>query len=152
MVYPLIAAAHNRSTVFARYANVHITPLAQPSRHLKRKLHRFGRFGRTNAALSLSASLRRPICPKNLLLSVEALDRHQMHGTFGPPDPPAQTASRSSLPFFHKSRSLPTTHKKNDDGSRPVPPTMWAKLIRPSVSSPAFLVSLVRSCRSHSLQ
>jgi len=45
-----------------------------------------------------------------------------MHDSLGPPDPPIKTASRSSQPFFHNSRSLPTgrpTDRQNDHETCP---------------------------------
>jgi len=55
-----MAAAHNRSAVFARWRTM---LLARPTYHLERQLDRFSRFCMAYATFSLYVTLRRTILP-----------------------------------------------------------------------------------------
>ena len=117
---PLVAAAHNRSTVFARWrqcARQSNTPFLEfhTTYRPKRQLDRFCRFCTVETTsfipIRYTAS---PISPKHLPLLVGDLDPIQKRLLSGQPDPPPQSASRFSQPFFFWNlRSLPTDGQKN---------------------------------------
>jgi len=103
---PLVAAAHNRSTVFARWrqcARQSNTPFLEfhTTYRPKRQLDRFCRFCTVETTsfipIRYTAS---PISPKHLPLLVGDLDPIQKRLLSGQPDPPPQSASRFSQPFF----------------------------------------------------
>jgi len=65
-------------------------------------------FCPANAAFSIYITLCHPISRKNWPFQWGDLDPHLIHCSLDPPNPPPQMASRSSLPFFQNTQSLPT--------------------------------------------
>jgi len=127
---PLITAADNRSTVFARW---HLCPRPSNTRF----------FGPTVLIIPSGSSIDSAVFARSMAHSVHMLHRavhaylpkivlyreeagpHLTHGSFEPPNPPSQTAPRSIQPFFHNSwsYSLPTdrpTDRKKKYGTPPI--------------------------------
>jgi len=75
---PLITAAYNRSTAFARWRRCDDTRV-HPTHYPKRQLDRFSRFCTANAAFSLYVTLRRTISLQNLPFLVSDLDPYLKH-------------------------------------------------------------------------
>jgi len=118
---PLIAAAHNSSTVFARWRQCAcLSILVHPTHHPKRQLDQFSRFCARPMPHSLCATVQHH-CSQNLPLTVRKdMDPHILHFFLGPLDPKRHPDESAVFPEFMVD-TKGQTDRQNEHGTQSVP-------------------------------